>query len=579
MKSRIFNSSFGRIALVTFLTLIIAVAATCLIALSLLSGAVEEKQRAIERQAAMKLRGYVMERFTSVSELLDSSSTRMRLGSCLADIAAKPDLAYNYDNIEYLLDFTNNALLLDKDLQDCILVVEGGMVYSQTRVQYGDAVASYDFLGDALYADFLSGNAAFGMISDNTERYTIGNSCEVLSMLWAIYDPTRLPVRDRVGFLIVNIPQENLDAAYADFQDVMQGDLQLIGSGNAVIYDAGRFDSGEIAATPIDYPMGVMGYSIRSLLPENLIASERAELLRRTAEVFLLVAGVSLLIIGLVVHSYNKRSQQLIDTMRRVQEGHLKERALVARRDEIGEISEAFNVMAEQLEQYIDRTYTAEIARRDSEVALLQSQINPHFLYNALENMSMMAAQRGQDDLADFAADLGQLFRISIRSTDLIVPIDSELQYVQLYINIQTVRFGDALLFEIDADPELRNYAIPKLILQPLVENAVIHGHRDLKPGAWVKIIVERAHAPGMVRFCVRDNGQGMDRVYSGEMVPASKRSIGLPNSAQRIRLMFGEGCALRVDSVPGEGTSITFRLPLMTVEEMKAYVQLTDRR
>ena len=578
MKLRLRNSLFARLAVLALAVMIIAVGATSLIALDVLSNAVADKQRDIEQQAAMKLRGYLEEKYRRISVLMDDSSTRVQLGARLARIARDEQIAYNYDYIESLLEFANNVLLLDSDFQDCILIANGGMVYSQTRVQSGDAVASYDYLNDPAFAEFLNSGALFGMVHDDPDRYTIHSSGEVLSLLWCLVDPAKLPEQERVGFMIVNLPVPSVDSAFADFATAIEGNLLLVDADGETIYDAHQFGPDVATAAPIVYPLSLRGgYAVHSVLPANLIADEREALLRKTLIVFMLAAGVSSLMMAVVVYTYNRRSEQLIATMRRVQEGHLHERAKVTRRDEIGELSAAFNVMAEQLEQYIDRTYAAELSRRDSEMALLQSQINPHFLYNALENMSMLAARQGCDDVADLAADLGHLFRISIRSKDLIVSIDSELEYVKLYMSIQAARFGEDLRFEVEAEPALRACAIPKLILQPLVENAVIHGHHALKPGAFIRVEVARAAQPGMLRVSVRDNGEGIptDRI---DEVMTQRKSIGLPNTAQRIRLLFGEACALRVDSVPGEGTCISFLMPEMSVEEMKAYVQVADR-
>ena len=575
MKSRLWNSAFVRIAVVAFAMLVVGAGLTSAIALNVLTRAVEDKQREIEQKAALELRGYLAGKITRVSDLLNNSNTRSQLGVRLARIAADASFAYNYDYIEYLLDFADTVCVSDADFQDCILVANNGMVYSQTKVQNGDAVASYDFLGDPLYADFLAGDESFGMVRDDPDRYTILPGGGVVSLLWSIYDPARLPEKARVGFMIVNIPDERLDGVVSEFSDVVEGDLQVV-DGGAVIYDA-DMSNGGAGNQPIEYPLGFRDYAVRSLLPEDLIARERNALLRQAGIVFLAVAGISLLVIGLVTYSYNRRSRQLVETMRRVQEGDLSQRVKVTRRDEIGTLGEAFNDMAEQLGRHIDRTYTAELAQRDSEIALLQSQINPHFLYNALENMSMMAVRQGCDDVADLAADLGQLFRISIRSKELIVSIDSELEYVRLYINIQSARFGDELRFDVQVDPDLRACAIPKLILQPLVENAVIHGHRELKPGAWVRVAIGRADAPGMLRVSVSDNGGGMTPAQIDDVMTL-RRSIGLPNAARRILLMFGEACALKIDSAPGEGTCISFLLPRMSVEEMRAHVQIADR-
>lgn len=577
MKRSLWESSFGRIAIISFATLIIAVSITAGIALNVFSKALDEKQHVIEHQAAMKLSSYVYEKYSRINDLLNNNNTRTLIGKRFDEIESMPEKAYEYSNIESFLTLGETVCASDPDFRDCILISSTGVVYSQTAMPYGDAIASYDFLNDSIFSVFKNSHKTFDLILDNSSRYTIVNSGNVISMLWKIYSPRSLPNMEFVGLMIVNIPEDAFTNAFRDFSGVMRGNLQVLNSSGEQVYIFKENASEKEAISAIDYPVGIAGIHVYSLLPKNLIHEEQTSLLQSALFVIILVAAFSMFVIGLVAFSYNRRSRQMIEYMHRVQNGRLDEHIPIKRRDEIGILGEAFNNMADKLDSHIKRTYRAELAMRDSEIALLQSQINPHFLYNSLENMSMLASSGGNEDLADLAADLGQFFRISIRSKDRIVRIENELEYIRLYMNIHAARFGDRLQFEIDAQPELLTCAIPKLILQPLVENSIIHGHRMLKDGAFVRVSISRADNPGEIRICVNDNGEGMTSQRISEVMQ-SQKSIGLPNVAQRISLMFGESRALQIESTFGEGTQISFLLPEMSVEEMKEYVQAADR-
>ncbi len=576
MKHRFFSSTFFRIALISFVTIVAAVAITVGVALNIFSQALDEKQRVIEGQAAAKLQKYVLGQYTRISDMLNYTSTRTGVAARLAAIAQQPDRAYRYADIQALLSFAEMVLSSDADIEDCILIAQNGAVYSQTATQYGDAVASYDFLNDPLFRAFLASDSGFRFAHDNPVRYKIASRGEVITILWSIYNPARLPRRERVGLLIVNVPIDRYEAAYGDFSGVMLGDLEIYDTRGEKIYSSGNNAPDTPMDEPILYPVGATGLTVRSLLPSNMIREQTNALIQRSVFFVLLAVGLSFVVIFVAVYSYNRRSQRLIDHMREVQKGRLDRRIAVRKRDEIGVLGEALNDMTEKLDTYIRRTYQAELAARDSEIALLQSQINPHFLFNSLENLSMLAARAHNDALADLAADIGRLFRISIRSRDRIVRIEDELEYIRLYINIHVARFGPRLQFGVQADEALLARAIPKLIVQPLVENAVIHGHRVLKPGARVDVSIEAA-GDGRIRVSVSDNGAGMTRERICEALSGSA-SIGLPNVAQRIRLMFGDECALLIESAVGEGTRVSFCLPAMTVEEMNAHVQAADR-
>jgi hypothetical protein len=163
-----------------------------------------KKQRVIEGQAAAKLQKYVLGQYTRISDMLNYTSTRTGVAARLAAIAQQPGTGPTVTRHSGVLSFAEWSVQR-RGHQDCILIAQNGAVYSQTATQYGDAVASYDFLNDPLFRAFLASDSGFSLCDDNPVRYKIASRGEVITILWSIYNPARLPRRSGWGFWIVNV--------------------------------------------------------------------------------------------------------------------------------------------------------------------------------------------------------------------------------------------------------------------------------------------------------------------------------------------------------------------------------------
>ncbi|MBD0378776.1 cache domain-containing sensor histidine kinase [Paenibacillus sedimenti] len=265
--------------------------------------------------------------------------------------------------------------------------------------------------------------------------------------------------------------------------------------------------------------------------------------------------------------------------MRRVQNGEFHERAEVYSNDEIGLLTEGFNTMVSQLESMIKDMYELRLREKESELNALQSQINPHFLYNTLESISMAAHKQSNTELSDVITSLGKLLRYTVNKQERLVYLKDELAFVESYLNIQTFRLEDKLDSELRVD-FLHEYAlVPKLILQPLVENAIEHG-----PGSRpLKVTIYTRAEDNDLFIYVQDNGVGIPAermklietrlAQQHELTQESasgQRSKGfaLRNIHQRLRLLYGESYGLSIQSSAGsEGTTIVLRLPFQWEE------------
>ena len=206
---------------------------------------------------------------------------------------------------------------------------------------------------------------------------------------------------------------------------------------------------------------------------------------------------------------------------------------------------------------------------------MLQSQLNPHFLYNTLDCMKWLGVTGGVPQVAELAADLAALLRAGISGSEYIT-LEEELELIGRYLAIQEVRFGDRFVCELDVDERFQHCVVPKLILQPLVENAIIHGVADSDEG-FIKLWAEE-DAEGYLLLKVSDNGSGippevLERLNSHELIPGGH--LGLNNVDRIVRLSYGESCGLSAHPNEGGGSCVQLRLPMQKGED---HAQGTDR-
>ena len=271
---------------------------------------------------------------------------------------------------------------------------------------------------------------------------------------------------------------------------------------------------------------------------------------------------------------------QLQKNMAQVAQGNLDSFYSGAGHDEISALGRSFNQMLVRLKRLIDQLLKEQRQKRKAELRALQSQINPHFLYNTLDTIQWKALEYQAMDIAEMIQMLSQLFRLSLNNGKEMVSVEEELTHVQNYLAIQKIRYGDAVSYTLDAAPAVAQYRIPKLILQPLVENAIYHGIKPAGRPGQISIRLEEA----FLYLQVADNGAGM----TAQAVTDIRRNLelsletdhyGLYNVNERLRLCYGSAYRLRLESRPGEGTCVTLRLPLAVPPTgVPLYPENTDR-
>lgn len=297
---------------------------------------------------------------------------------------------------------------------------------------------------------------------------------------------------------------------------------------------------------------------------------------------------ISVFISVLVSSNVSEPIEKIVSTIVQYGKGELsvRIRGYEERKDEIGVLSRELNQMAEKITNLVQEKYYNEIKLKEAELQALQAQINPHFLYNTLDTINFLAIKHQIPDISAIAVAFGDLMRVSVKKDVNMISLREEINYVCNYMTIQKMRFKDKLDIEYRIDEDIYEYRIPKLILQPLVENALVHGiEKKIGKG---NIIVSGFREGDNLILSVYDDGVGLDEEHVNRMLASNLEEylllkdnilnanssgvcytkngsgIGLRNVDMRIKLMFGSKYGLNIKSVIGRGTTVNVILPFI---------------
>lgn len=301
-----------------------------------------------------------------------------------------------------------------------------------------------------------------------------------------------------------------------------------------------------------------------------------AELLKgsRQAQRVYVVCAAGLIVLALILSRLLARNitypiQRLRDSMKKVQTGEFPTIDLeVSSENEIGSLTKSFNVMTHRIQELMAQNIHEQEQKRKSELKALQSQINPHFLYNTLDSIIWMAEGKKNEEVVLMTASLARFLRQSISNEDELVSIGQEAEYARSYLTIQKMRYKDKLEFQIDISPAIFGVKIIKLVLQPIIENAIYHGlkYKDSKG-----FLIVRGYREGEKAVLeVEDNGVGMDEetlshIFEKHKVNYHSNGVGVYNVQKRLKLYYGEEYGIVYKSKKNEGTRAVITIPVET--------------
>ena len=353
-------------------------------------------------------------------------------------------------------------------------------------------------------------------------------------------------------------PQQQL--LYAGLKKEEAGRLACLGDGtyveDTVIYSVQRVPGSTWRVVGVSYIDETVNESFRQMVRITVI----------TAGLVFLAA----LAAGWVLSRLLSRPLQQLETAMEQFEQDADHFAFQAVRGtrEVQNLSDSFGHMVGRIQQLMTTVREEEIVLRKTELKALQAQINPHFLYNTLDSIAWMCERGKNADAVQMVHALARLFRISISRGHELIPIRSEVQHAQSYLQIQSVRYKEQFSYEFDVDEGCVDYLCNKITLQPIIENAIYHGVNGLVDEG--RIVIRVFEREDDIFFTVEDNGIGMEPEQIEEIFrkkPDSKSGIGIKNVNDRLKIWFGEKYGITITSVPDEGTCVTVRMPKVREE------------
>ena len=528
----------------------------------------------------------------------------LRMNDFSSDVKTITDDIMYDERVYAILDKDEQSEADEEGLRNCYtmlrrLCLSNGKLQNITLASLDGRLYSYDL------------NAGEADINDNLPLGELINAARRAEHMPAWYVDEEAAVDDVVplylvrmiydyntfhekGLIIIRVNNDKLSSIYSDLSKEFIKDIVILSQNNQKIIGTKSMQLNEEEMDWItqrskewDYQIDkkdqdLLVYMKRAMDPWKIVARESMnqmvnEEMGRFRTVFILVMGCTVLILSLfsilMAMDFSEPINRLVHSIKKVETENIHEEVLVDREDELGYLSKCFNKMSLEIDNLVNRVYKEKLTRRESELKALQAQINPHFLFNTLESINWMAQLNNVPEIRDMVTSLAALMEASIGKGSPMVPLSKELKYIDSYLLIMKNRYGDRLTYESDVDHSLMHYEVPKLILQPLIENAIYHGIDKMRKKGTIHLTIQRQQ--DQIYIEIMDNGKGMqpeevdelNQVFKEDnhdyLIGKNRKSIGLANVNGRIKLFYGQEYGLQVESVYESYTKMKLYIPI----------------
>lgn len=412
-----------------------------------------------------------------------------------------------------------------------------------------------------------------------------------------VYQVTDIFASDIAGHITIDYSLEGIKDEFSKFSNDYKGNVLILTQQGETIFDSSNIyynnaypfyssinniknDSylyeNNILATVISSDSGTLAVAI---LPKKLLEDASNSSCRTIYLISFVCIAITFLLTFIIIKTFSKRIDSLMYGIKSIDSGDFSSRITVkSKQDEISEIAGSFNNMCDHLNTYIEKVYILDIKQKHAQLKALQSQINPHFLYNTLESIRMRALVNGSKDVAEMIYLLSSLFRNSVKEK-FFISISEEIKYCKMYLELFNMRFMDNIKLTFDIKEDTANYGIIKHSIQPLIENYIIHGIDTERIDNLLTIRVFK-HEDEIYIYIV-DNGSGIPeeklnhiKQYLKNPNVQNSSGLGLTNVNERIMLLFGSRYGIDIYSEYEKGTVVLLKLPAKTREELERNVQ-----
>lgn len=566
MKKRKIQWSFKKELLICFvlLALLPLISSNCFL-IQIFQTIIAQNEEKSAREQLEKLESVMLTRFDELEEAVEQLSKNQQIKSGIN---------------------TENRWEKNKVYNELYRQTEGLREYAQFHIYNAQGKCMYS-TGDELYdTDMPVYWGIMKVAKAHTDEMVIRNATGYHTVEGLSMQAARALCNEEdecLGYIVMDFVEYNFDNMFRNVYDE-ENALTLLDSFWEEIYSTKNAKAGNIALTlrerrmdgkAINQETDKMQFYINEVgetglylvLGKPTIFTQ--EVIGQMLVILVVMTALSLLFCLVVAEilssNLSRPVQRLSDAMQIAQNGNLDIQLNSKRNDELGQLTQNFNHMTKELKNYMELQVRQEKELNDANIAMMHAQLNPHFLYNTLDTMKWIAKANHIQELATLASGLARILRMSI-TDDKFIPLSEELRMVECYIDIQRIRFHDRFTMDIEVPMELEDCRIPKLIIQPIVENAVIHGLSECEEGHIFLNIYARQK---IMYIEVSDDGCGMDEELVALLNSRDREKLrghlGFCNVDTILCLYYGEQFGLHVQNLQTGGTKVTITLPIET--------------
>lgn len=477
-------------------------------------------------------------------------------------------LGITYDALSVIYEFT----IAEKALSSVYIFRNDGIYIS---INNGVTYLDKSMMDSAWHEEINRANGGYIIKINGGGAFRQISGKPVISLIRTIYD---INSQKPVGIIVINYFDDILKSSYSEFDDTekeftvfdLQGNI-IEGSEKLVKYsDEIREGNISCQVTAID-----KNVFIKNIPNTPIVLAEKdntsafqfvAPRIIISIIVFILVTLFGFFILGLFIKfSITNPVESLVSSMREVKTGWLRRVSIKLPNDEIGELKNSYNTMLVEINRLIEELVEKEKAYQKAEMNALQEQIKPHFLYNTLETIALLALENPRDEVYDAIETLGKFYRKFLSKGQEEITLSDEVEIVKNYLKLQELRYGDIFHDIYDIDEKVKNVRIPRLILQPIVENALYHG--IIPKGEEGDIYINAKQKEDKLVITVKDTGIGASEERISEVLSKKSQSFGLKSTLDRISKYYSNKVSYKISSEVGYYFEVEIYIPL---EELK---------
>ena len=490
------------------------------------------------------------------------------------------------------MQIIQNMIAINGQIKTIAIYPENGVVPYLRSMDFSSYIPSIQTVRlNEIYNEAVStrGKMLWQRIGKRQSDTYVSNREEKIVMYREIYDLSR---QTKLGYLVIGSSAEKFDEVCNNALRENE-EIVVISQNNQELVRCGALDDKlvtDIMNAQIEEPVqsedAAVTYNYKNHVLYQFINEDTGTRVYKIAPnigieslFWSTIATPAFLLMGVLLGLYpimvlvsnivSKPLKRLSVAMQQFKKGDFNQKVEVVTLDEVGEASACFNEMVEDMKVLIDKNYVMALKEKESELDTLQAQINPHFLYNILDTLYWRTMEAGDEEIAEDILALSDLFRLVLSRGEGIVTVRNEVELLERYLQIQKMRFGKRMEYKLRVEEEIMDNRIPKLILQPFVENAIVHGFE--RGDNRFSLIVKGEEEQGYMVFYIRDTGVGMtpqqvatiwDREESDRISGQKIGRYAIRNVKERLELKYGSNYRLEIESTEGVGTTVIVGIP-----------------